>query len=191
MFVIRELRADAVSVGEVVVRRLDTSDLASVRTFAKEVLAAEKAINVLINNADRASSEKREMTADGLEMTMATNHFGQFLLTNLVLGVPKPTSVHKRLCNVLFTRELADRLAGTGVTANSLHSGVANTNIVTSLRSANSYTLYFLSFTHVFFAALIISAQCAALGAQTANHLASSSSVEGVTGRYFDHCEVT
>lgn len=49
MFVIRELRADAVSVGEVVVRRLDTSDLASVRTFAKEVLAAEKAINVLVS----------------------------------------------------------------------------------------------------------------------------------------------
>lgn len=39
-----------------------------------------------INNAGRASPEKREVTEDGLEMTMATNHFGHFLQTNLLLG---------------------------------------------------------------------------------------------------------
>lgn len=49
MFVIGELRAEVGSVGEVVVRRLDTSDLTSVRTFAKEVLDTEKAIHVLVS----------------------------------------------------------------------------------------------------------------------------------------------
>lgn len=49
VFVTAELRADVGSVGEVVVRRLDTSDLTSVRTFAKEVLNTEKAIHVLVS----------------------------------------------------------------------------------------------------------------------------------------------
>ncbi len=45
-------------VGEVVVRHLDLSDLASVRTFAKEVLDEEKAIHVLVS-AGGAAKEKR------------------------------------------------------------------------------------------------------------------------------------
>lgn len=43
-----ELRADGGGSGEIVVRRLDTSDLSSVRVFAKEVLHTEKAIHVLV-----------------------------------------------------------------------------------------------------------------------------------------------
>jgi NAD(P)-dependent dehydrogenase (short-subunit alcohol dehydrogenase family) len=35
-----------------------------------------------------------------------------------------------KLCNILFTRELADRLTGTGVTANALHPGFAATRFV-------------------------------------------------------------
>ena len=44
-----ELQADSDARGEVVVRHLDTSDLSSVRTFAKEVLDTEKAIHVLVS----------------------------------------------------------------------------------------------------------------------------------------------
>ncbi|XP_050738270.1 retinol dehydrogenase 12-like [Eriocheir sinensis] len=211
-----ELRAEVGSVGEVVVRRLDTSDLTSVRTFAKEVLDTEKAIHVLINNAGRASPEKREVTEDGLEMTMATNHFGHFLLTNLLLGRLKESAPSRvvnvssmghrwaskfdvndltlsspydppqayfisKLCNVLFTRELADRLAGTGVTANSLHPGAVNTNILNSLSFSFTSALFSLF--------LIVFGKDAALGAQTSIHLAVSEEVEGLTGIYFGDCK--
>lgn len=39
-----------------------------------------------------------------------------------------------KLANVLFAAELARRLAGTGVTANSLHPGIAGTNLLHALR---------------------------------------------------------
>ncbi|KAK3896289.1 hypothetical protein Pcinc_000033 [Petrolisthes cinctipes] len=81
-----QLKAEASQGGEVAVRRLDTSDLNSVRTFAKEILDTEKHIHVLINNAGILEPPDKVMTNEGLELTMATNHFGHFLLTNLLLG---------------------------------------------------------------------------------------------------------
>ncbi|XP_066947517.1 retinol dehydrogenase 13-like [Macrobrachium rosenbergii] len=74
---------------DVHVRQLDTSSLASVRKFANEILAEEKRIDVLILNAGIAGLDDRNLTADGLECTMATNHFGHFLLTNILLGLIK------------------------------------------------------------------------------------------------------
>src|SRR5437870_2337265 len=41
---------------------------------------------------------------------------------------PLPVYGMTKLCNILFTRELARRLAGTGVTANCLHPGLVATN---------------------------------------------------------------
>ncbi|XP_063609915.1 retinol dehydrogenase 11-like [Penaeus indicus] len=70
---------------EVSVRLLDTADLASVRAFAEEFLRTEDSLHVLVNNAGIAGSRTRQETKDGLELTMATNHFGHFLLTNLLL----------------------------------------------------------------------------------------------------------
>ncbi|XP_047475126.1 retinol dehydrogenase 14-like [Penaeus chinensis] len=70
---------------KVAVRRLDTADLASVRAFAEEFLRTEDPLHVLVNNAGIAGSRTRQETKDGLELTMATNHFGHFLLTNLLL----------------------------------------------------------------------------------------------------------
>ncbi|XP_050738271.1 retinol dehydrogenase 12-like [Eriocheir sinensis] len=211
-----ELRADVGDVGELVVRHLDTSDLASVRTFAKEVLDAKEAIHVLINNAGILGPTKRRVTSDGLELTMATNHFGHFLLTNLLLGRLKEcapsrivnvssrghTQVHKfdlddlsiensyfswkaygitKLCNILFTRELAEKLAGTGVTVNSLHPGVVRTSIFDTLEFATGS--FFINLL------LLVLSKDEVSGAQTTIHLAVSEEVEGVTGRYFADCK--
>ncbi|KAK8402308.1 hypothetical protein O3P69_000610 [Scylla paramamosain] len=87
-----ELQANGDSRSEVVVRHLDTSDLSSVRNFAKEVLDTEKAIHVLINNAGAVFPDKRQVTADGLELTMATNYFGHFPVDQLVIGTTKGVS---------------------------------------------------------------------------------------------------
>lgn len=210
-----ELRADVGGAGEVVVRRLDTSDLSSVRAFVKEVLHTEKTIHVLINNAGIGGSGRREVTADGLELVMATNHFGHFLLTNLLLGrlkesapsrvvnvasfrhkstdrldlddlaIKKPYSqsrpyIISKLCNILFSRELADKMAGTGVTSNSLNPGIVRTNIFNYLNLMR--ILIFVPF-------LAVLSKDAALGAQTVIHLAVSEEVEGVTGHYFSDCK--
>lgn len=62
---------------------IDLSDLGSVRNAAAEA-ARFGAIDVLINNAGIMGTPYRR-TADGLEQQMATNHFGPFLFTGLLL----------------------------------------------------------------------------------------------------------
>lgn len=62
---------------------LDLASLSSVRTAAAAV-AQVGAIDVLVNNAG-VMGTSYSRTADGLELQMATNHFGPFLLTGLLL----------------------------------------------------------------------------------------------------------
>lgn len=76
----------------VLVRQLDTSSLASVRSFAAKILAEESRLDVLVLNAGMAAFKERTVTSDGLELTMVTNHFGHFLLANLLLGLLKSSS---------------------------------------------------------------------------------------------------
>ena len=64
----------------------DLSSLAQVRRLAEEVLARYDRLDVLVNNAGVIST-RRQLTADGLETTFATNHLGPFLLTNLLRGL--------------------------------------------------------------------------------------------------------
>ncbi|KDN23300.1 SDR family NAD(P)-dependent oxidoreductase [Amycolatopsis rifamycinica] len=67
--------------GHTEVRRLDLADLASVRAFAA---GWSGDLDVLINNAG-VMAVPYAKTADGFETHMAVNHFGPFLLTNLLL----------------------------------------------------------------------------------------------------------
>ncbi|WP_290049564.1 SDR family NAD(P)-dependent oxidoreductase [Amycolatopsis solani] len=67
--------------GDTEVRRLDLADLASVREFAG---GWSGELDVLINNAG-VMAVPYARTADGFETHMAVNHFGPFLLTNLLL----------------------------------------------------------------------------------------------------------
>lgn len=80
-----------------------------------------------------------------------------------------------KLCNVLFTVELARRLEGTGVTVNCLHPGV----VATSFGSTGSRLLQVL----VKLAAPLLTSP--EKGARTSVYLASSPEVDGVTGKYF------
>lgn len=64
---------------------LDVSSLKSVRAFAAAFAARGAALDLLINNAGIMAPLTRKTSADGLEIQMATNHLGHFLLTSLLL----------------------------------------------------------------------------------------------------------
>ena len=63
---------------------LDLSDRTSVETCAAGLLEAMPHIDVLINNAGAILGSRR-VTSDGWELTLATNHLGPFLLTQLLM----------------------------------------------------------------------------------------------------------
>ena len=86
-----------------------------------------------------------------------------------------------KLANVLFTRELARRLANTGVTANSLHPGVVNTGV---WREASGFLGLLTALGKLF----MISPE---RGADPVVHLAAAPELAGRTGLYFNrHREV-
>jgi len=80
-----------------------------------------------------------------------------------------------KLANILFTRELARRLNGKGVTANCFHPGAVNTRFGSEFKGIFKAGLEL-------FRPLMISPQKAA---ETPVYLASSLEVEGVSGEYF------
>lgn len=86
-----------------------------------------------------------------------------------------------KLCNILFNRELARRIAGTGVTANALHPGFVATRF-----GDNSGGLVpaFLKVAKPFGA---ISPE---EGAKTIIYLAASPEVANVSGEYFYECKI-
>jgi len=69
----------------VLVVHLDLASLASVREAAGQIRAACPSLDLLINNAG-VMAIPREVTEDGFERTLATNHLGHFALTGLLLG---------------------------------------------------------------------------------------------------------
>jgi NAD(P)-dependent dehydrogenase (short-subunit alcohol dehydrogenase family) len=86
-----------------------------------------------------------------------------------------------KLANILFTRELARRLAGTGVTANCLHPGAVATRFG---ESSGGWVGRVLPVLRLFF----ISPE---QGADTIIYLASSPEVADTTGAYFVKRKVT
>lgn len=86
-----------------------------------------------------------------------------------------PAYCRSKLCNVLFTRALSERLAGTGVTANSFHPGFVRTRFGDGSggRLARAFQ---------FFKLFAISQE---KGADTMIYLASSDGVAQTSGLYF------
>jgi NAD(P)-dependent dehydrogenase (short-subunit alcohol dehydrogenase family) len=89
------------------------------------------------------------------------------------------TYSRSKLCNILFTRELARRLAGSGVTANCLHPGFVNSRF-----GDNNPGVVGVG-TRIVKQLFAISPE---RGAETPVYLASSPAVEGKTGGYYHQC---
>lgn len=68
---------------DVCAKILDLASLQSVRDFCADIKKTEEKLDVLINNAGVMNCPYM-LTEDGLENHLAVNHFGNFLLTNLL-----------------------------------------------------------------------------------------------------------
>ena len=91
-----------------------------------------------------------------------------------------PVYAKSKLCNILFTRELARRISGSGVTANALHPGFVAT------RFGDQSGGFMRTMIRI---AKPIGAISPEEGAKTMVYLASSSEVAKVSGEYFYECK--
>jgi NAD(P)-dependent dehydrogenase (short-subunit alcohol dehydrogenase family) len=128
--------------------------MSDVRVLAQEISARHEHVDVLANNAGALFASRKE-TSEGFEQTFALNHLAPFLLTNLLRDrlaggrvVTTASGAHRsgrldlddlqsqksysarvygtsKLCNILFTRELAKRASE--LRANCFHPGVVRT----------------------------------------------------------------
>jgi retinol dehydrogenase-13 len=198
-------------------RELDLTSFSSIRSFVKRFKSEQNRLDVLINNAGVMRCPK-QVTQEGFEMQVGTNHLGHFLLTNLLLDYlkasapsrvvtvssiahtrgeidtadfnsersydPKKAYEMSKLCNVLFTNELAKKLEGTGVTANSLHPGIVDTELMRHMGIVSSFfgKIFVYPFLWVF-------TKKPDAGAQTTIFCALDPALEKVTGEYFADCK--
>lgn len=65
----------------------DLSLMQQVRDVAAQIHDKYPRLDVLVNNAGLMFGAERELSADGYEMTLATNHLGPFLLTSLLFDL--------------------------------------------------------------------------------------------------------
>jgi NAD(P)-dependent dehydrogenase (short-subunit alcohol dehydrogenase family) len=194
--------------GEVEFLPADLSVQREVRRLAEEVKCRHAQLHVLVNNVGGLFLNG-QTSSDGLEMTLALNHLGPYLLTHSLLDLLRASaparivnvsslahhgarialpelrfggwSGYKRskLANILFTYELARRLEGTGVSANTLSPGLVDSDF--GRNNAGP-------FRWVRPLAFAFALSCPN-GARTSIHLASSPDVDGISGRYFTRCK--
>ncbi|TBZ57977.1 SDR family NAD(P)-dependent oxidoreductase [Rhizobium leguminosarum] len=192
---------------QIEVRPLDLADLRSVRNFVADW---EKPLHALVNNAGIMALPELERTAEGCEMQFATNFLGHFALTAglrrhladalgaRVVSVSSTGSLFgpvfwddphfrfipytpllgyaqsKTAC-ILLSVGIANRWKSDGIVSNALNPGAIATNLqrhTGGLRTPEHLR------------------KTTEQGASTSVMLAGSPLVEGVSGQYFDDCQI-
>jgi NAD(P)-dependent dehydrogenase (short-subunit alcohol dehydrogenase family) len=97
---------------------LDLASLESVRAFAERFKAKHDGLDLLINNAG-VMAPPRQLTADGFELQLGTNHLGHFALTGLLVPlmegredarvVTLSSNAHKTVRGIAFDNLNGDR----------------------------------------------------------------------------------
>jgi NAD(P)-dependent dehydrogenase (short-subunit alcohol dehydrogenase family) len=142
-------------------------------TFALNHLAPFLLTNLLLDRLI-ASAPARIVTVSSGAQSMGKIDFDDLMGERKYSG--QAAYNQSKLANVMFTYELARRLAGTGVTATALHPGMTNTAF-----SAEDPSKAFAPLVMVMRPFM----KKPDRGADTPVFLASSPEVEGLTGQYF------
>ncbi len=147
------------------------------RTMAVNYFAPFLLTNLLLDTLEKSGPSRIVNVA-------SVGHFGAKLdLNNLTNDRRMGTGGigaygRSKLALVLFTNELARRLEGKPVTANSLHPGAVRTNIWGHAGALTPIVRFFSLFM-----------RSPKKGAQTSIYLASSPEVQGISGKYFEDCK--
>jgi NAD(P)-dependent dehydrogenase (short-subunit alcohol dehydrogenase family) len=183
----------------------DLASLASVRDSADIVRRTFGPIGLLINNAGMVSSRHR-MSADGFELTFATNHLGPFLLTALLMDRLHATA---RIINVASRAHFRgriefDRISAAGARysgvaayaqsklANVLHTfalarRLSGTRVCANCLHpgvvATNLLPWWLRMVKPLISRVVFDPE---RGARTTLHLALGTEVAGISGHYFD-----
>jgi NAD(P)-dependent dehydrogenase (short-subunit alcohol dehydrogenase family) len=120
----------------------------------------------IVNVSSSAHYSSRGINFNDLQRKQGYNTFGVY--------------ADSKLMNILFTNELAKRLQGTGITANSLHPGFVRTGF-----GKNNGGIV-----NRIFGLIQMFALSAEEGAQTSIYLASSPEVRGISGKFWDKKKV-
>ncbi|XP_028645698.1 retinol dehydrogenase 12 isoform X2 [Grammomys surdaster] len=193
-----EIRADTKN-SQVLVRKLDLSDTKSIRAFAEGFLAGvmmcpySKTTDGFethfgVNHLGHflltyllLGRLKESAPARVINLSSVAHLLGKICFHDLQSQKRYFSAFaygQSKLANVLFTRELAKRLQGTGVTTYVVHPG-----IVTSEITRHSYLLCLLwrLFSPFF--------KSTWQGAQTSLHCALAEGLEPLSGKYFSDCK--
>lgn len=190
------------------------SSMKSVRHLAEEVKKQLPVLDVLVNNAGAVFPEFK-LNEEGLEMTIATNHFAYFLLTNLLLDLLKKAEAG-RIVNVSSDSHYKGKIDLESFTQNKRYfitkaygqSKLANVFFTQELAErlkgthvtvnslhpgvvktniGNKNTNWYSGLSWSLFSGLVgISVRD---GAKTSVYLATSPEVKNVTGKYFTKCK--
>jgi len=188
---------------------LNLASFGSIRRFAAMFGERWSRLDVLVNNAG-LSVHERQVTEDGLELVTGVNHFGHFLLTNLLLA-PLKFSAPARVVTVASSRHKAGSLSmedpqlehgwdKSQAYANSKLMNVLFTYELARRAEASGVTAncfnpglvrsdFFRAYNRIplalrFF--LRVLGKEPATAARTALHLACSPELDGVTEKYYD-----
>jgi NAD(P)-dependent dehydrogenase (short-subunit alcohol dehydrogenase family) len=142
-------------------------------TFALNHLAAFLLTSLLLPRL-KASAPARVVNVSSGAQAMGSIDFGDLMGERDWSG--QRAYNQSKLANVMFTYELARRLAGSGVTATALHPGMTNTAFSAEDPSRAFAPLVFIMRPFM---------RSPQKGAETSVYLASSSEAEGLTGRFF------
>jgi NAD(P)-dependent dehydrogenase (short-subunit alcohol dehydrogenase family) len=193
----------------------DLSSQQEVRHLASDFKRKYSQLHVLLNNAG-GTFTTRQLSVDGIEMTLALNHLAYFLLTNLLLDTLE-ASAPARIINVSSNAHSRgtidfDNLQGErsyssfGPYGNSKLANILFTIELAHRLEGTGVTVNALhpGFTNTGFgknnpgllmkimgAVVPLIARSPEKGAATSIYLASSPEVQSITGKYFVDCRVS
>jgi NAD(P)-dependent dehydrogenase (short-subunit alcohol dehydrogenase family) len=198
---------------KLIVRSLDLSSQKSIRQFADEIHATESHIDVLIHNAGISIFTNTYDSVDDIEVTMATNHYGPFLLTHLLIDLLKKASPSRivvvassiyKLCPTYtidrnprgaifpirnyFNSKLANIMFTQELARRLEGTGVTANCLHPGIVDSDIWN--FLGFPLSYAVRYVVGAFFKTLkeGAETTIYVATDKDLVGVTGKYFKDC---